>query len=290
MSSSRKSQMKPESYKIGALLTPINRSSSPKINLALIVAQGPLIWAVIFISIIIFTAVRPTLAQKTLHIGSKNKKYLYLLGHNLISETKSETDLGILMSDNLSWSEHVANCAKKANRTLGMIKHTFSHMDKNMFISLYQTLVRPHMEYSHQVWSPYLQKDISILEKVQRRATKIVPGLEDLPYEQRLKILKLYPLEERRTRGDMICVWKMLNGQIDIDYNRLIPLNEGCDSTRSHRFQILGKVCKNNSRKNFFTQRVIHPWNTLSRDTVNSTTIDRFKGRYDKERLGNYLN
>ena len=228
--------------------------------------------------------------SKVMHIGNKNNRYLYLLGHNLISETKKETDLGILVSDNLSWSEHVANCAKKANRVLGMVKHTFSHMDKEMFISLYQTLIRPQMEYCPQVWSPHLQKDISILEKVQRRATKIVPGLEDLPYEQRLKALKLYPLEERRTRGDMICIWKMLNGHIDIDCNRILPINKGCNSTRSHAYQILGKVSKNNSRKNFFTQRVIHPWNTLSSDTVNSTTVEMFKGRYDKERLGNYLN
>ena len=162
-----------------------------------------------------------------MHLGSKNKRYLYLLGHNLISETKSETDLGILISDNLSWSDHVAKCAKKANRVLGMVKHTFSYMDKDMFISLYKTLIRPQMEYCPQVWSPYLQKDINILEKVQRRATKLVPGLQDLPYEQRLKMLKLYPLAERRIRGDTICIWKMLNGHIDMDCNRLIPLNEG---------------------------------------------------------------
>ena len=194
--------------------------------------------------------------SKVMHIGNKNKRYLYLLGNNLIAETKSETDLGIQVSDNLCWSEHVAKCAKKANRVLGMIKHTFTHMDKDMFISLYQTLIRPHMEYCPQVWNPHLQKDINILEKVQRRATKIVPGLEDLPYDQRLKILNLYPLEERRIRGDMICIWKMFNGQIDIDCNRLLPINDGCRSTRSHAFQILGKVCKNNTRKHFLPKEL----------------------------------
>ena len=145
------------------------------------------------------------------------------------------------------------------------------------------------MEYCPQVWSPYLKKDINILEKVQRRATKIVPELKDLPYEERLKQLKLYPLEKRRIRGDMITVFKIFKGLIDTDCDKLLPVINSLNYTRSHNLQLKGKVTKSNMRKNIFSQRIILPWNSLSNYTISSDTVEVFKRRYDKERLGEYL-
>ena len=225
---------------------------------------------------------------KVLHIGKHNRRDIYHLGNNLIDETVEEKDLGVTVSNTLSWSQNVAACAKKANRVLGMIKHTFSYMDKEMFLTLYKTLVRPHMEYCQEVWSPHLKKDIAVLEKIQRRATKIVPSLKDLPYENRLKDLKLYPLSERRKRGDMITVYKMLNGYMDVDVDKLLPLKVGSNATRSHNLQISCTIPQNNTRKYFFTNRIVFPWNTLSNNTVNSKTVNDFKGNYDRERLGAY--
>ena len=159
-----------------------------------------------------------------------------------------------------------------------------------MFLSLYQTLVRPQMEYCPQVWSPYLKKDISILEKVQRRATKLVPELKDLPYDERLRQLKLYPLQERRLRGDMITVFKILRGMIETNRDQLLPLITSPNyNTRSHNFQLKGKLAASNMRKNFFSQRIILPWNSLSNHTISSETVEIFKRRYDKERLGEYV-
>ena len=178
---------------------------------------------------------------------------------------------------------------KKANRVIGIIKHTFSYMDEEMFLALYKTMVRPHMEYCEEVWNPHLKRDIALLEKIQRRATKLVPTIKDLPYESRLKKLKLYPLSERRERGDMITVFKMLNGLIDIDVGKLIPLKDGMDATRSHSMQIKCNIPKSNIRKYFFTNRIVFPWNTLSKETVNSKTVNEFKGKYDRERLGDYI-
>ena len=226
---------------------------------------------------------------KVMHIGSNNCRDIYHLGNNIIDEAIEEKDLGITVTNNLSWGNHIVNIAKKANRVLGMIRHTFSYMDRDMFLMLYKTLVRPQMEYCQEIWSPYLKRDIAVLEKVQRRATKIVPDLQDLPYETRLKELKLYPLSERRARGDMITVFKMFNGLIDADVERLMPLKVGMGSTRSHNMQIQCNIPNNNARKYFFTQRIVFPWNTLSSDTVNSLTVNEFKGKYDRERLGMYL-
>ena len=145
------------------------------------------------------------------------------------------------------------------------------------------------MEYCPQIWSPYLKKDISVLEKVQRRATKIVPDLHDLPYEERLKQLKLYPLEKRRIRGDMITVFKIFNGMMDTDCKKLLPVINSLNCTRSHNLQLRGKVPSSNMRQNFFSQRIILPWNSLSNYTISSDTVEIFKRRYDKERLGEYV-
>ena len=157
-----------------------------------------------------------------------------------------------------------------------------------MFKILYKTLIRPHFEYCPQVWSPYLAKDINTLENIQRRATKIVPELCNLSYEDRLKELQLFPLKDRRLRGDMITTYKMLNGLIKVDLEQIVPTH-GLSSTRSHAQQLKGQLVKGNMRKNFFTQRIVLPWNNLSNDTISSDTVNTFKGNYDREVLGQYI-
>ena len=77
---------------------------------------------------------------------------------------------------------------------------------------MYKAVVRPHLEYCIQAWRPYRKKDIVTLEHIQRRATKITPGLRDLSYEERLKECGLTTLETRTLRGDHIEVFKIFNG------------------------------------------------------------------------------
>ena len=138
------------------------------------------------------------------------------------------------------------------------------------------------------MWNPHLSKDIEALEKVQRRATKIVPELKDMSYEERLLKLKLFPLKERRARGDMISTFKLLNGYIEAKENLISRKTNFDKSMRSHNQQIYSNVANTNTRKYFFTHRVVLPWNTLSANTVNSVNVEMFKARYDKERLPNY--
>ena len=85
--------------------------------------------------------------------------------------------------------------------------------------------MRPHLEYCIQAWNPYLQKDIHILDQVQRRASKLIPTLKNDSYEQRLKILKLTTLKTRRLRGDLIAVCKLFKGFTDVDFNKFLSLN-----------------------------------------------------------------
>ena len=133
-------------------------------------------------------------------------------------------------------------------------------------------------------------RDISALEKVQRRATKLIPEYRDLQYEERLQRLKLFPLAKRRLRGDMITTYKIINGLLDVDkVVHIGPNIANKINTRSHDQQLVSAVPRTNMRKHFFTNRIILPWNTLSTETISSNSVNIFKARYDNERLGDFL-
>ena len=150
-----------------------------------------------------------------LHYGKKNERFLYHLNGNLIDHREEEKDLGVYVSEDMTFQKQLQSCVAKANKLLAMIKTTFTYLTKDVFLQLYKVYVRPVLEYGQEIWSPHLQKDIDILEKVQQRATKLIPELEELPYEDRLSQLKLYSLKARRQRGDMITMYKIHHGLID---------------------------------------------------------------------------
>ena len=103
---------------------------------------------------------------------------------------------------------------------------------------LYKAIVRPHLEYCIQAWNPYLRKYVDMLDKIQRRATKLIPGLRDLTYEERLKECGLTTLETRRLRGDQIEVFKILNGYENIDSNIFFEIKES-KITRGHIYTLV---------------------------------------------------
>ena len=135
-----------------------------------------------------------------------------------------EKDLGVIFDEQLLFRKHVVKKVALANRNLGMIFKSFTYTDREMFLNLYKSLVR--LEYATPVWSPMFKKDSIILEKIQRRATRLVNSLSGLTYENRLMALGIPTLEVeyRRLRDDVIEVSKILN-QIDrIDPNKSIEI------------------------------------------------------------------
>ena len=100
-----------------------------------------------------------------------------------------------------------------------MIRRNITYKEKSLIIPLYKAIVIPHLEYCIHAWNPHLRKDVDMLEQIQRRATKLIPELRDLAYEERFKECGLTTLETRRLRGGRIEVFKILNGYENIDYN-----------------------------------------------------------------------
>ena len=103
---------------------------------------------------------------KIMHLGYGNAKHEYNLDGTVLSETIAEKDLGILIDNELKLSKHIRSKVSQANRLIGLIKISFESLDDDIFTNLYNTLIRPLLEYCMQVWSPHLRKDIELLENV----------------------------------------------------------------------------------------------------------------------------
>lgn len=216
-----------------------------------------------------------------IHMGKNNNEAEYKMGDKILKKSTVERDLGVLIDCSGKASEQCALAAKKANAVLGMIKRNISFKSKDNIVRLYKSLVRPRLEYCVQAWCPYVRKDVEMLEKVQRRATKMIEGYGNLKYEDRLMKTGLISLEKRRARGDLIQVFKIIKGIDKLDYRNFFEISK-IGKTRGHSYKLTKKRAKGNLRKNFFSQRVVNSWNKLPQEVVDADTINCFKNRLDK--------
>lgn len=217
---------------------------------------------------------------KVMHIGHANQRADYsLLGHNVAS-TELEKDLGVQISSDLKFSEQCIEAEKKAQRLLGCIRRRFRFRNKDIVLTLYNSLVRPHLEYAVQFWAPTLRKDIQRLERVQSRATKLIPSIRHMGYERRLRALGLFSLETRRLRGQLIEVFKILHGFDNLDHERLFKLNRNATRSNGWKLDLPRYTC--NAVGNFFTVKICNTWNKLPADVVDSSTVEQFKTRLDR--------
>ena len=153
---------------------------------------------------------------------------------------------------------------------------TFTYIDSVIFLNLYKSLVRPHLEYATQIWSPLYKKDKITIENVQRRATCLIKSEKHLPYPERLKKLGLPLLEYRRQCADVLQVFKILQGIDNVDSDKFFTLSS-YQATRGHSYKLYKSRTRLNVQTNSFSNCDVDIWNALPDSVVSAVSVNTFK-------------
>lgn len=217
---------------------------------------------------------------EVLHVGRGNPRAEYALLGSPVRETSQVPDLGVLVTSDFKFSAHCLVAEKRAQKMLGYIKRVFKHRTSQVVLTLFNAMVRPLLEYGAQFWSPTLRQDIARLEKVQARATRLVPSMRHWGYQRRLEALGLFTLEQRRLRGQLIETFKVLRGFDDVAVSNYFVLCQ--NQTRSHGWKVVPPRFNTTIFRDFMTARVCNVWNRLPDVVVNATSVETFKRRLDR--------
>ena len=211
-----------------------------------------------------------------------------------IPKSENVKDLGLILSNNLKWSNYISSITTKANMTAHTILRSFQTNNIKLIINLFNMYVRPTLEYNTCIWNPNLTKDINSVESVQRKFTKRLCQRNNIKfnsYNDRLKILKMETLETRRYKRDVIIMFKIYHNLIDIDFNEFFTSTTSSYNLRGHSYQLnIPKHSSFTPRQNFFSNRILTIWNKLPEDLLNAQNLGIFKSKLNKLDLTQFYN
>ena len=217
--------------------------------------------------------------SKIMHVGRNNPSLPYSINGMPIESIATEKDIGFWITEDLSPTTHVHKARSRALGEICRIRRNFTHIDKRAFCLLYNQQIRPHLDHGMAACPPSTSAESKILESVQSKATAMVHGLKHLNSEERRKKLGLMKLEERRERGDLIEVFKILKGHTRIDPALFWEVRNARGGVRLVKeLAVKGR----RQRHSFFSYRVIQQWNLLPIELKTAPSLDSFKNRLDE--------
>ena len=202
----------------------------------------------------------------------------YLLHGQVLESVAGSKYLGVEISSNLSFNSHIHNITTSASRSLGFLKRNIRSKNPELREMAYKTLVRPLVEYSSSVWSPYTKSNIARLEMVQRRAARWTLS-EYSPYAsvtQMLQSLGWRSLEQRRSDSRLCLFYKIIYGLVAIDMPPYVvhPLRTPRNSHTLCFRQIQSTV--DYYKYSFYPLSIVQ-WNRLPTHIALLPTFDAFK-------------
>jgi hypothetical protein len=225
---------------------------------------------------------------KVMHVGFNNPGHTYTMNNQQLEVTEEERDIGVCVTKSLKPSQQCAQAARSAQTVLSQISRAFHYRDRHIFKSLYVQYVRPHLEYAAVSWSPWLETDKAVIEKIQKRAVSMVSGLKGKTYEEKLLELGLTTMEERRHQADMVQTFKIIHGIDNVSpdtwFRRVdstVRTTRSCADPLNLRLQ----TARLETRRNFFSSRVVEAWNAIPSDIKNSKNVHMFKKAYRTHRV-----
>ena len=215
----------------------------------------------------------------TIHRKKLPSIFKYSLNHHILEQVDENPYLGVIINANLKWSTHISKICNRANSILGFIRRNLKHSSESFKETAYSSLVRSILEYSCTVWDPYLQKDIILLESVQRRAARLVKN----NYNNKSSVTEMMnslgwkPLAERRRELRLTLLFKILNDLVVLPTDPLdLYLNQR--KQRKSNSKALNNIhCNTDIFKNSFVPKTIKDWNSLADQCVTAKSLSQFK-------------
>ena len=213
-----------------------------------------------------------------LHLGCNNPHFRYTLGSIQLTRVEEEKDISGLITSILKPGRHCEKAARTANGVLSQILRSFSYRDREVLPKIYRTYVRLHLEYSSPAWSPWQRGEIQTLKKVQQRFIGAIGGLTGT-YEEKLAQVGLETLESRRLKLDLAQTYKIIHGIDKVCKEEWFSLVPRQQNTRlaTDGLCLARQRARNETRTNFFSQRVVGAWNALPPDIRHARSVASFK-------------
>ena len=212
--------------------------------------------------------------------GRKHPDFTFTMNGEPLEEVTEFKDLGIIYDNSLSFSKHISSISSRARSKSNFILKSFATKTPALLFQLFETYVRPILEFSCEVWDPTLLTLIKEIETVQRQFTKRIynrVGLTDISYEDRLAALETTTLEKRRQAAGLSFIYKMVLREVDLQFNEFFQRSLRTERSRNHSYFILFPRSNLEVFKSSFMVRYINKWNQLPPQFFSSINSSSFR-------------